>query len=333
MIFLASRTLARVLFHGAIMRSASACPLRPEDQANVTDASPTYRTGRAALAIVTAVLALSLGDAVIKATSLSLPLWQMFVLRSAMALPVLLWLARRRGPIAFGSIFWVLVRSVLLVLMWLSYYMALPLMPLSLAAATYYTAPILITAIAALLACRWPAPRALLAIALGFGGVILVLRPDTSGFQIATLLPLLAAFLYACAMVLTWAKCRDADPFALALALNVAFIIAGMILGLFSGRDGSFVFRPWQSLNVTLIGITVALAVATLIGSVGAAIAYQNGPPAMVAALDYSYLVFSLIWAVLFFAERPDFLSLAGIVVIAGAGILALPQREKAPKP
>ena len=304
-----------------------------EDQETVTDASPTYRTGRAALAIVTAVLALSLGDAVIKATSLSLPLWQMFVLRSALALPVLLWLARRHGPIAFGSLLWAVVRSVLLVLMWLSYYMALPLMPLSLAAATYYTAPILITAIAALLACRWPAPRALFAIALGFGGVILVLRPDTSGFQIATLLPLLAAFLYACAMVLTWAKCRNADPFALALALNVAFIIGGTILGLFSGRDGSFVFGPWQPLDAALIGITAALAVATLIGSVGAAIAYQNGPPAMVAALDYSYLVFSLIWAVLFFGERPDLLTLAGIAVIAGAGILALPPRETKPKP
>ena len=315
------------------MAMRSACPRRPGDQENVTDASPTYRTGRAALAIVAAVLALSLGDAVIKATSLSLPLWQMFVLRSALALPVLLWLARRRGPIAFGSLLWALVRSVLLVLMWLSYYIALPLMPLSLAAATYYTAPILITVIAALVARRWPAPRVLLAIALGFGGVILVLRPDTAGFQVATLLPLLAAFLYASAMVLTWAKCRDADPFALALALNVAFIIGGMMLGLFSGRENSFVFGPWQPLDVTLIGITAALAVATLIGSVGAAIAYQNGPPAMVAALDYSYLVFSLIWAVLFFGERPDVLTLAGIVVIAGAGILALPRPEKALKP
>ena len=330
MIFVASRTRAHhAPRHGLAIR----VPNQAGDQANMTDASPTYRTGRAALAIVTAVLALSLGDAVIKVRNLSLPLWQMFVLRSALALPVLWWLARRRGPIAFGSIFWAVVRSLLLVLMWLSYYMALPLMPLSLAAATYYTAPILITVIAALLARRWPAPRVLLAIALGFGGVILVLRPDTSGFQIATLLPLLAAFFYANAMVLTWARCRDADPFALALALNVAFIVGGMILGLFSGREGSFVFGPWQPLDSMLIGITAALAMATLIGSVGAAIAYQNGPPAMVAALDYSYLVFSLIWAVQFFGERPDLLTLTGIVVIAGAGILALPRPEKAPKP
>lgn len=105
------------------------------------------------------------------------------------------------------------------------------------------------------------------------------------------------------------------------------------MLGLFYGREGSFVFGPWQPLDATLIGITTALAMATLIGSVGAAIAYQNGPPAMVAALDYSYLVFSLIWAVLFFGERPHLLTLAGIVVIAGAGILALPRPEKAPKP
>ncbi|MEM5476275.1 hypothetical protein [Pacificibacter sp. AS14] len=62
---------------------------------------------------------------------------------------------------------------------------------------------------------------------------------------------------------------------------------------------------------------------------IGAAIAYQNGPPATVAAFDYSYLVFSLIWGGLFFAELPDALSLAGIVVIVVAGFLSLPRRTR----
>ena len=109
-----------------------------------------YRTKRAVLAIIIAVLALSLGDAIIKASSLSLPLWQMYILRSALVVPVLWWLARRDGFKPFGSPFWVAMRSMLLVVMWLSYYVALPLMPLSLAAAAYYTSPILITVIAAI---------------------------------------------------------------------------------------------------------------------------------------------------------------------------------------
>ena len=289
----------------------------------------TYRTGLAVSAVIIAVLALSLGDALIKVTSLSLPLWQMYILRSALVVPVLWWLAQRYGFTPFGSFFWVTVRSTLLVVMWLSYYVSLPLMPLSLAAAAYYTSPILITVLAAILARRRPASHVLVAIVLGFGGVVLVLRPDTSGFQIATLLPVLAALLYACAMVLTSAKCRDDDPFALALALNVAFIVGGAILGLFSGQRESFVFGPWQSIDLKLIGIVAALAAAILVGSVGAAIAYQNGPPATVAAFDYSYLVFSLIWGSLFFGQLPDGLSLTGIAAIVAAGFLSLPRPER----
>lgn len=288
----------------------------------------TYNTGRAVLAVLIAVLVLSLGDAIIKATSLTLPLWQMYVLRSALVVPILCWLVWRNGVRPFGSLGWVIARSVLLVLMWLSYYVSLPLMPLSLAAAAYYTSPILITVLAAVLARTWPAPRVLLAIALGFGGVVLVLRPDTSGFQVATLLPVLAAFLYACAMVLTSAKCRNDDPFSLALALNIAFIIGGLILGLFAGQKGSFIFGPWQPVDLKLLGIVTALAAVILIGSVGATIAYQNGPPATVAAFDYSYLVFSLIWGGLFFVELPDTLALVGIIIIVAAGFLALPSNR-----
>ena len=41
----------------------------------MTDIGPAYRTGFAVIAVIIAVLALSLGDAIIKATSLELPLW------------------------------------------------------------------------------------------------------------------------------------------------------------------------------------------------------------------------------------------------------------------
>ena len=63
--------------------------------------------------------------------------------------------------------------------------------------------------------------------------------------------------------------------------------------------------------------------------AVGAAIAYQNGPPATVAAFDYSYLAFSLIWGAIFFGELPAILSLLGIVVIVTAGVLSLPRTER----
>lgn len=297
--------------------------------AKMTLTTNKSQTSIAIFAIIAAVAALSLGDALIKGTGLSLPLWQMFILRSCMVVPMLWWLTHRRGGIRLENPGWAVLRGILLVLMWLSYYSALPLMPLSLAAAAYYTGPLLIVALAAGVAGRWPRHRAIVAIAAGFIGVLLIIQPDTSDLALGTLMPIIAAALYACAMVLTSVKCRDDDPFSLALVLNAAFIVSGAVLGGFAGQDGSFILGPWQTVDLPLLITLMALAVFILIGSVGAAVAYQLGPPNIVAAFDYSYLVFSLIWGGLFFAELPDSLGLIGILVIIGAGLLALSSQTR----
>ena len=98
--------------------------------------------------IVFTVLALSLGDALIKFTSGEFVLWQIFVLRSLLVLPLLLLYLKVSAPDvlamppAFG---WTVLRSLMLVCMWIAYYLALPNLDLSIAAAAYYTLPIFIT--------------------------------------------------------------------------------------------------------------------------------------------------------------------------------------------
>lgn len=286
------------------------------------------KSGIAVPAIVIAVLALSFGDAVIKATNLSLPIWQMYILRSALAMPVLLVIIVKRKPIKIGTVLWVSVRSALLVLMWLCYYVSLPQLPLSVAAAAYYTSPIFITILAAIVTRKAPTLRIWLAIILGFAGVMLIVRPDATGFQWAILLPVLSAVLYAAGAVITSSKCRDEDPIVLVIALNIAFILFGGLLGVWSGDEGSFLLGPWVALDIKSLAVMMVLAVAILIGSVGAAYAYQNGKPAVIATLDYSYLPFSLIWGVIFFSEIPGLVAIGGISIIVFAGVLILPGNE-----
>jgi len=271
------------------------------------------------------VLALSFGDAIIKLTGVSLPLWQLFILRSVFALPALLLVVAKRGASSpLHSVLWVIVRCALLVAMWLCYYSSLPLISLSSAAAVYYTAPIFIAIVTAAVSGRMPSSRVWFALVLGFTGVLLILRPDSSEVGFAMFLPLLAALLYALAMVLTSVKCRDDDPIVLAIALNVAFVVCGGILGMFAGSDGSFVLGQWQTLNLKLLGTIAILALVIVVGNVGAAIAYQKGPPVTIAIFDYAYLVFSVIWGVLFFSEYPNLISAMGIVAIAFAGYLVM---------
>jgi len=282
----------------------------------------------AVVAIVLAVLALSFGDAIIKRAGVSLPLWQLFILRSALALPILLLVMLKRES-SLRSVIWVTVRCALLVAMWLCYYSSLPLISLSSAAAVYYTAPVFIAIVTSIVLGRVPSLRVWIALALGFIGMLLILRPEGSEIGIAMFLPLLAAILYALAMVLTSVKCRDDDPIALAVALNIAFIVCGGMLGIFSGSEEAFVFGQWQALNLKLVGTIAILALVIVVGNVGSAIAYQKGPPVTIAIYDYAYLVFSLIWGFLFFNEVPNVIAFVGIVAIAVAGYLVIYRMPK----
>lgn len=100
--------------------------------------------------IIAAVFVLSLADAAVKYFSSTLPLWQLFLIVSCLSVPALAaWIGSRSktARIGIASVRLIMIRSVLLLLMWVSYYSALPLIPLSVAAVAIYTTPIFIALI------------------------------------------------------------------------------------------------------------------------------------------------------------------------------------------
>lgn len=290
----------------------------------------------AVFAIVFTVFALSLGDALIKQISADFPLWQIFALRSVIAIPVLIAVIKTRTqavslkPINLG---WTALRSLMLTFMWVAYYTALPQVALSVAAAVYYTLPLFITLFAAVFIGEKVGVKGWIAVFLGFCGVLLILRPQADDFNGYALLPLTSAVLYAFAMILTRTKCKNENPLVLSLGLNVSMIgvgfIATLFVSLWSPSSGDvegyrFLLGRWISMGTQEWFAMGLLATAIIIGSVGAAIAYQAGPSSIVSTFDFSYLAFAALWGLLFFAEMPDSVSVAGIVLIAMAGILAV---------
>lgn len=284
--------------------------------------------------IIFTVLALSLGDALIKTSSGSFVIWQIFVLRSLIAIPVLLMFLgltapeRLRLPEAAG---WVVLRSLMLVGMWICYYLSLPKLALSVAAATYYTLPIFITLFSAFFIGDRISPQGWVAVFAGFAGVLLILRPSAGDFNAYAILPLVSAMLYAGAMILTRTKCRAQHPIMLSLALNICFVLVGSLAAAVivllpdTAREG-FLLAPWAPMEQSEWVSMGLLAAAILIGSIGAAVAYQNGPPAMIGTFDFAYVGFAVLWGMLFFTEFPDLISSFGMVLIVGAGILSLRQ-------
>ncbi len=287
----------------------------------------------AVIVILVTNLALSLGDAAIKQISASFVLWQIFVLRSVIAIPLLIVILRlrfRAVPLVPRHIGWTALRSLLLTMMWVTYYAALVHLALGVAAAAYYTLPIFITLFAALFLGDRIRPLGWAAIFLGFLGVLLILKPQAEGFNAYALLPIASAVCYALAMILTRSKCRDEHPLMLSLGLNVSFVIVGLLataplaLAPAIALEPSFLVGAWSPMGATEWLAMALLAAATIIGSVGNAIAYQVGPPGTVAAFDFAYVGFAALWGILFFGEVLDAVTVGGIMLIVVAGILAV---------
>ncbi len=164
---------------------------------------------------------------------------------------------------------------------------------------------------------------------LGFLGVLVVLRPGSDAFRWATLLPVLAALFYAFAAMITRGHCAGERPLVLALGLNLGLLAVGLLASLLlatgavpTAPDLPFLFGPWAPIGLELWGLMGLLALLMTVFGAGVAFAYQVAPAALIAAFDYTYVVFAVFWSFLFFAEVPDGLTVLGLVMIAGAGIL-----------
>lgn len=289
-------------------------------------------TPLAVIIIIVTVMLLTLGDAAIKGFSAELRLWQIFILRSLIVLPILALILKvffRNLSFMPAAIGWVALRSLMLTIMWIAYYAALPHLDLSIAAAAYYTLPIFITLFSALFTGESVSRSGWFAVILGFIGVIIILRPSSGDFNLIALLPLLSAILYALAMILTRTKCREEHPLVLATSLNICYIFVGVAATLFlmTNRDVAptgFLSPDWNALITSSYFALGLMTFAVLVGSIGTAVAYQIGSSSVIATFDFSYVGFATIWGVIFFGERPDIWTLTGISIIVLAGVLAL---------
>jgi len=288
------------------------------------------------IVIVLTVFAMSVADAIVKYVSADFPLWQIYVVRSILVIPMLAAIALfgrqpvRIGPKARG---WTLLRSMLLAFMYIAIYAAVPVLSLSVIAAALYTGPLFIALFSAVMIGEPVGLRRWAAIVIGFAGVMVILRPAAEGFSYLALIPIVAAILYALAAVITRAKCQDEPPMVLAFALNFSLLAVGIVatgaIALWHPSEAQSGFYPfllgyWVAMGPREWGIIAALAVLMMAISTGLAKAYQSAPPAVIATFDYSYMLFAAFWSFAVFSQTPDAMTIVGMLMIAGAGFLVM---------
>ncbi|MCA0938453.1 DMT family transporter [Salipiger pacificus] len=295
---------------------------------------PAVREDRAIMAVAVMIATnatLAVADVIIKVTLSEMPLAQFIFLRSCITLPVLVVLMRTclpGRPVRPAHLGWAALRSVLLLSSLLLYYASLPRLAFSLAAATYYTIPLFVTLLSAILIRDHIGAKGWLAVGLGFIGVLLMLKPDVNDLNLAVLLPLGSAFLYAVGMVLTRTRNRSENPLALAFVFNCIAVLAGGAVGIaglvLPAQGGALPVVPWLSLSEISWPLIVLLSLTMLIGSVGTAFAYQAGPPSLVSTWDFTYLAFAVLLGVTVFSEHLDMISVLGVTLIPLAGMIVL---------
>ena len=108
------------------------------------------------LSIVFAVFLMAVQDTVIKTMSGDMSLWQLFVLRSPVALVLLSLIALSLPRLSAGKAWrhalmpWALVRSLCVLLMYIFMYLSFPYLKLAEMGAAFYTAPIFTALMSAL---------------------------------------------------------------------------------------------------------------------------------------------------------------------------------------
>lgn len=205
-----------------------------------------------------------------------------------------------------------MIRSVLLVTSNLSYFFAIIFIPIAKAATISLTAPLVVALLAwPMLGERTTVGR-LVALGVGFVGVVIVIRPGTELFQWASLFVVWSACCYALYQVLTRRIAGVDSPETSAIYSSMVGAF-GLILVL------PFVWKTPHSLRD--VAYFCSLGVLGALGHYCVAKAMNYAPANIVSPFQYMQLLGSVAVGYIFFGDFPDFLGWLGATIIVAAGI------------
>lgn len=279
-------------------------------------------------------LAFSINDITVKSFSATLPLHEVVLFRALVAL--LFTLAFFAPGKTVADVFRTrrlplhLFRGACVVVSNLTYFAALAALPLAETSAIFFIAPLLITALSALVLREHVGPLRWWALVVGLAGVLLIVRPGSVTFQWAVLLPALSALAYAGMHIMTRKMGLAESAATMAVYIQLNFIVVCLAMGLVFGRGqlaGSgdpsleFMFRAWAWPGLRDLAFFLVAGTCSATGGFLISQAYRSSAAALVAPFEYSALVLAAFWGFAIWGEVPGYLSTAGILLILSSGV------------
>ena len=276
----------------------------------------------------------SLNDVTMKFLSGGYALHQIVLIRSLVGMTVvLLFMMPFQGGFAAlktGRLGAQIARAGMVLFANMTFFLGLAALPLADAVALFFVSPFLITIFSVLFLGEVVGPRRWAAVGVGLIGVFIILRPGTSSFQLASLLPIAAAFGSAGLHIMTRYLRDTESALSMVFYIQLMFIAATLTLGLIMG-DGKFagggnpsldfLFRAWVVPDRADLPLLLILGVFASVGGYFISQAYRLGEAALVAPFEYLALPLSILLGLLIFDEWPDVVAWVGIALVLGSGL------------
>ncbi len=262
-----------------------------------------------------AVLCFSLVDATAKWLTQGYDPWQIVSISRVVPILVAVALAYRETGNAFSfyTAFPKLqtLRAALTIPMIWCFFTGLALMPLAEAITIAFTAPLFITILSRLILGEQIGRRRWSAVAIGFAGVMVALRPGFGGLGIGPILVIISAFAYALSMVLL-RRFAGQEP-----TRNILFYsaIGAFVVG------GINSIPIWSQPDVLDWGLLLLVGVWGVFGSYAVIRAYRLGEASMLAPLEYTALIWSIMFDLWLFSLTPIPAVLLGAAIIIGSNV------------
>ncbi len=214
---------------------------------------------------------------------------------------------------------WTALRTLASVVTTSSAFYAFSVLPLAQTYAIIFAAPLLITILAIPMLGETVGWRRSLAVTVGLVGVLVVLRPGSTALSAGHLAALAAAVFSAIAAVIVRKIGNDERSAVLLLYPMMAnFLIMGLAM--------PFVYQP---MSPTHLGGFALIAVLGFGGALCHIAAYRAGSAVVVAPMQYSQILWAVVYGVIFFSETPDLHTAIGAAIIIASGVYVVFREER----
>jgi drug/metabolite transporter (DMT)-like permease len=214
---------------------------------------------------------------------------------------------------------WHLARALSGIATMATFFYALKLLPLADTIAISFVAPLFMCALSVPLLKEKVGPRRWAAILLGFAGVIVIVQPGGAGLGLGAVLALTAAFTYAISINLSRKISTTETSYSMLFWFSV-FLLIG---------SGTVVPFQWVTPHGSDIAVFCIMAVGGTLGQFLLTQAYRYGEISFLAPLEYTALIWAVLFGFLFWNQFPNAVVLTGSLIIVASNIYIVHRETK----